>query len=208
MTHGEREQKINGPYLSELPNPALEDQAVAGQAGQVRVDQNTTTNLAEAAFDLATGVVSSTLANDHEEEEEEATPHHHDSIVSVWQALWGIFVILLFFTTLAGCYIYLAKQGMKGGLDLNWDSLENEPKNQLRIGGSKSRRRKPSHHDIDMPSFRKNSMEPEPRHPGADIASETIQDLESQQSTSDGLGNKRYSFQKIDSCALINLEDL
>lgn len=165
------------------------------QAGQVsretagRVDQK----LAEAAFAL----VNNTLASEQQEELGHITqvPHHHDNTVSGWQALWGIFVILLIFTPLVGCYIYLAKQGMKGDLDLNWDSLENEPKNQLRIGGSKPRR--PSHHDIDMPSSRKNSTSMEPElQPGAGVVSETIQD--------DGPG----LFLKNDSCALIKLEDL
>merc|ERR1711923_347709 len=86
-------------------------------------------------------------------------PSVHIHSVSAWEAVWGIFVILLIFTPLAGCYIYLVKQGMRGDLDLNWDSLENTPKNQLQLSMDSK---------IDMPSSRKNSMN---EQPGANIVS-------------------------------------
>jgi len=190
-THGEKE-KINGPYLSELPS-AFEDQAVARELGQAgRIDHS---KVVETALTVATGMVSTlaTITNDHHLQgvvTGSQTPHHYNT-VSAWQALMGIFVILLIFTPLAGCYIYLVKQGMRGDLDLNWESLENKPKNQLKL----AKPRKPSTCDIDMPSSRKNSTSAEP-HPGANVVTETIQD------------EGPAFLLKNDSCALINLEDL
>jgi len=119
-------------------------------------------------------------------------PPVHIHSVSAWEAVWGIFVILLIFTPLAGCYIYLVKQGMRGDLDLNWDSLENTPKNQLQLSTNFDSK-------IDMPSSRKNSMN-EQQQPGANIVSGYIRDLpERQNSPSDNDSSN---------CLLVDLEDL
>ena len=116
--------------------------------------------------------------------------------MSPWEAVWGIFVILLIFTPLAGCYIYLIKQGMRGDLDLNWDSLENTPKNQLKLTTKLDSK-------IDMPSSRKNSMmEPSP---GADVVSGYIRDVPGRLSvTSSQLDN----VSDTSNCSMVDLEDL
>jgi len=121
-------------------------------------------------------------------------PPVHIHSVSAWEAVWGIFVILLIFTPLAGCYIYLVKQGMRGDLDLNWDSLENTPKNQLQLSTIMDSK-------IDMPSSRKNSMnEQQEQQLEANNVSGYIRDVpERQNSPSDDDSSN---------CLLVDLEDL
>jgi hypothetical protein len=203
--HGEK-GKINGPYLSELnPSEAFEDAAVAQELRHIshQAGSKVDTTLAEVTMTLATGVVSTLAAiQDNQAVNQEldmtqapppAATQHHLNTVSAWQALWGIFVILLIFTPLAGCYIYLVKQGMRGDLDLNWESLENKPKNQLHLCSMSS--------TIDMPPSRKNSTCVEP-HPGTNIESETISD------SSSVSGIFQPALLRNDSCSLIDLEDL
>lgn len=179
-----------------LEVPAQEIGRIHPAAGSTNVDNT----LAEVAVTLATGVVSTLASSIHDDNNlgmtqapAAATYRNHDNTVSAWQALWGIFVILLIFTPLAGCYIYLVKQGMRGDLDLNWESLENKPKNQLQLA-------RPVSSTIDMPPSRKNSTCVEP-HPGSNIMSETISDTSS-------VGSFDPTLMRNDSCSQINLEDL
>lgn len=127
----------------------------------------------------------------------------HVNTVSAWQAVWGIFVILLIFTPLAGCYIYLVKQGMRGDLDLNWDSLENTPKNQLKLNTNIMDSK------IDMPASRKNSMiEPSP---GADVVSGYIRDVGPGRlsvTSASQRGEDDISDVQSSNCSMVDLEDL
>ena len=126
-----------------------------------------------------------------------SNPPVHIHSVSAWEAIWGIFVILLIFTPLAGCFIYLFRQGMRGDLDLNWDSLENTPKNQLQLFTNLDSK-------IDMPSSRKNSMN-EQHQPGANIVSGYIRDIKGRLTVNSLSENDPNS---ENGAMLVDLEDL
>jgi len=165
-----------------LPSP-FEDHNIVQELQQVQdIFEDAEKLINQAVTSLVVEITSTTF--------EPPTVQFHS--VSAWEAIWGIFVILLIFTPLAGCYIYLAKQGMRGDLDLNWDSLENTPKNQLQLSTILDSK-------IDMPSSRKNSMN-EQQEPGANIVSGYIRDMpERQNSPSD---------HDSSNCLLVDLEDL
>ena len=52
--------------------------------------------------------------------------------------MWGLSILIVVFIPIAVYFVYLLKTGMVGGLDVNWDSLDNTPKNQLEFNFSTS----------------------------------------------------------------------
>lgn len=175
-----------GHILSDTLLPSLVEDHIVQELQQVQdIFDDAEKLINQAVTSLVVEITSTTLK-----------PPVHFHSVSAWEAVWGIFVILLIFTPLAGCYIYLVRQGMRGDLDLNWDSLENTPKNQLRLSTNLDSK-------IDMPSSRKNSMN-EQQHPGANIVSGYIRDVPGRLSVNSPSDNDANS----SICSLVDLEDL